>query len=51
MVAHAAEQDLEVLERACGRGPSRLFDTQVAAGFAGHGSASLSVAVRRSFWA
>ena len=33
MVAHAAEQDLEVLERACGRGPKRLFDTQVAAGF------------------
>jgi ribonuclease D len=42
MVAHAAEQDLEVLERSCGRGPSRLFDTQVAAGFAGYGSASLS---------
>lgn len=42
MVAHAADQDLEVLELACGRGPSRLFDTQVAAGFAGHGSASLA---------
>lgn len=42
MVAHAADQDLEVLERACGRGPSRLFDTQVAAGFAGQGSASLA---------
>lgn len=42
MVAHAAEQDLEVLELACGRGPSRLWDTQVAAGFLGHGSASLS---------
>lgn len=42
MVAHAAEQDLEVLERACGRGPTRLFDTQVAAGFVGHGSASLA---------
>ena len=42
MVAHAADQDLEVLERACGRGPSRLFDTQVAAGFTGHGSASLA---------
>jgi ribonuclease D len=41
MVAHAAEQDLEVLERACGRGPTRLFDTQLAAGFAGHGSSSL----------
>jgi ribonuclease D len=42
MVAHAAEQDLEVLELACGRGPSCLFDTQVAAGFTGQGSASLA---------
>jgi ribonuclease D len=42
MVAHACEQDLEVLELACGRSPSRLWDTQVAAGFAGHGSASLA---------
>jgi ribonuclease D len=42
MVAHAAEQDLEVLERACGRSPTRLFDTQVAAGFVGHGSSSLA---------
>jgi ribonuclease D len=41
MVAHAAEQDLEILLRACGRGPSRLFDTQIAAGFTGHGNASL----------
>ncbi|HET9690048.1 MAG TPA: HRDC domain-containing protein [Acidimicrobiales bacterium] len=42
MVAHASEQDLEVLEQSCGRGPSQLWDTQVAAGFAGHGSASLA---------
>ena len=42
MVAHAAEQDLEVLERACGAVPSQLFDTQVAAGFLGNGSASLA---------
>lgn len=42
MVAHAADQDLEVLHQACGERPSRLFDTQVAAGFLGHGSASLS---------
>jgi ribonuclease D len=41
MVAHAADQDLEILERQCGRGPSRLLDTQVAAGFAGHGTPSL----------
>jgi ribonuclease D len=46
MVAHAAEQDLEVLERACGRGPTRLFDTQIAAGFAGHGSSSLATLSR-----
>ncbi len=45
MVAHAAEQDLEVLLRACGLGPGRLFDTQVAAGFVGHGSSSLAVAL------
>jgi ribonuclease D len=42
MVAHAADQDLEILERLCGRGPSRLFDTQIAAGFAGHSSPSLA---------
>jgi ribonuclease D len=41
MVAHAAEQDLEVLDRACGTRPGVLFDTQVAAGFLGSGSASL----------
>lgn len=42
MVAHAAEQDLEILERVCGGGPRHLLDTQVAAGFAGHGSPSLA---------
>lgn len=42
MVAHAAEQDLEVLNRACGRVPARLFDTQIAAGFLGYASASLA---------
>jgi ribonuclease D len=42
MVAHAASQDLEVLARACRLLPSTLFDTQVAAGFLGLGSASLA---------
>jgi ribonuclease D len=42
MVAHAAEQDLEVLLLACGCGPSHLMDTQVAAAFTGHGLASLA---------
>lgn len=41
-VMHAAEQDLEVLERACGVVPARLFDTQIAAGFLGYHSASLA---------
>jgi ribonuclease D len=33
MVAHASEQDLTIMARACGRGVEHLFDTQVAAGF------------------
>ena len=47
MVAHAASQDLEVLARACQLLPSTLFDTQVAAGFLGYGSASLASLVDR----
>jgi ribonuclease D len=42
LVAHAADQDLEVLERACGCVPTTLFDTQIGAGFTGQGSASLA---------
>lgn len=42
VVIHAAAQDLEVLEVACGGVPSRIFDTQLAAGFAGLGLPSLS---------
>ncbi len=40
-VIHAADQDLDVLERACGRVPGRILDTQVSAGFLGHVSPSL----------
>lgn len=40
-VLHAAEQDLEVLERSCGTLPAEIFDTQLAAGFLGHSSPSL----------
>lgn len=40
-VFHAADQDLEVLEYACGVVPRRLWDTQIAAGFVGFSSASL----------
>ena len=46
-VVHAADQDLEVLERACGVVPSTLFDTQVAAGFLGFSSPSLSSLTER----
>lgn len=46
LVAHAADQDLEILQHECGTGPGRLFDTQIAAGFAGHGSASLATLTR-----
>ena len=42
MVAHAAGQDLEVLEHCCGTAPERIFDTQIAAGFLGHGTPALS---------
>ena len=46
-VLHASTQDLEVLLRACGVIPSRLFDTQLAAGFLGFSTPSLSSLVER----
>lgn len=45
-VVHAAQQDLEVLNYACGSAPSKIFDTQVAAGFIGMSSPSLSTLVQ-----
>lgn len=42
MVAHAADQDLEVIDRATGASPARIFDTQIAARFLGPDSPSLS---------
>jgi ribonuclease D len=47
MIAHAAEQDLWIIERACGRPPAHLFDTQVAAAFVGLGMPSLASLVER----
>lgn len=44
-VMHAASQDLEILDRLCGAVPSRLFDTQVAAGFVGYSSVGLAALV------
>ncbi|MEZ5207401.1 MAG: hypothetical protein R2690_10595 [Acidimicrobiales bacterium] len=41
-VFHAADQDLEVLEVAAGAAPSHIFDTQLAAGFLGMSTPSLS---------
>ncbi len=41
-VAHAAEQDLDVLQAACGAVPATLFDTQVVAGFIGLSTPSLA---------
>ena len=46
-VMHAANQDLEVLQRACGVVPSRLFDTQLAAGFVGFSTPSLALLAER----
>jgi ribonuclease D len=45
-VTHAGGQDLEILCRACGVQPSRVFDTQIAGGFLGYSSASLAKLVR-----
>jgi ribonuclease D len=41
-VLHAASQDLEVLQRACGAVPRHLLDTQLAAGFLGFSTPSLA---------
>lgn len=40
-VLHAADQDLEVLERSCGTAPTHLYDTQLCAGFMGFSTPSL----------
>jgi ribonuclease D len=46
-VLHAADQDLEVLDLACGAIPERLFDTQIAAGFLGMATPSLAAVYER----
>lgn len=47
VVLHAATQDLEVLQLACGAVPRTLFDTQIAAGFVGFSTPSLALLVER----
>lgn len=46
-ILHAGEQDLEVLVRATGTIPARLFDTQLAAGFMGMSTPSLANLTQR----
>jgi ribonuclease D len=46
IVMHSSVQDLEVLLRACDALPAHLFDTQIAAGFAGYNGPSLATLVR-----
>ncbi len=41
MVVHAGDQDLAILARATGACPTKMFDTQIAAGFCGMGTPSL----------
>ena len=44
-VTHACGWDLDIVERACGVRPARVFDTQIAAGFLGYSTPSLGVLV------
>ena len=46
-VLHAADQDLEILELECGTVPRVLFDTQIAAGFLGLSTPSLTTIYER----
>ncbi len=46
-VVHACDQDLEVLQQACGVLPQRIFDTQLAAGFLGLSAPSLGTLAER----
>lgn len=45
-ILHASQQDLEVLRYAVGDVPTRLFDTQLAAGFVGYSTPSLAALVQ-----
>ena len=45
-VLHASQQDLEVLQYAVGCVPTRMFDTQLAAGFIGYSTPSLASLVQ-----
>ena len=49
VIMHAASQDLEVMDIACGALPRDLFDTQLAAGFVGHSLPALTALVERFY--
>ena len=47
VLLHAAQQDLDVLQLTCGITFRKIFDTQIAAGFTGYSTPSLSSLVQR----
>lgn len=47
ILLHAAQQDLDVLQLVCDVRLSNIFDTQIAAGFVGYSTPSLSSLVQR----
>ncbi|MEY2628124.1 MAG: putative ribonuclease, partial [Actinomycetota bacterium] len=47
VLLHAAQQDLDVLQLVCGVKLTNIFDTQIAAGFVGYSTPSLSALVQR----
>ena len=47
VLLHAAQQDLDVLQLVCDTKLARIFDTQIAAGFVGYSTPSLSALVQR----
>jgi ribonuclease D len=47
VLLHAAQQDLDVLQLVCDTKLQRIFDTQIAAGFVGYSTPSLSALVQR----
>ena len=47
VILHAAQQDLDVLQLTCDVRLSRIFDTQIAAGFVGYTTPSLASLVQR----
>ncbi|MFM7744515.1 MAG: ribonuclease D [Actinomycetota bacterium] len=47
VILHAAQQDLDVLQLTCGTRLAAIFDTQIAAGFIGYSTPSLSALVQK----